>query len=88
MEGKRDPAKVDLKDVDNWLVSRNANGACYVCEENDWLPPSRPLALLTITEEGTFHPREAAIVAVYVCRNCASMRLHAPALLEATQEAP
>lgn len=86
MPGGQDPSKIDLQDIDNWLVSRNANASpCPVCGETDWLPPTRPVALLTITPEGTFHRRNAAVAACYLCRNCAFMRLHAPGILKATQ---
>ena len=32
MAAGQDPSKVDFQEIDNWLVSRNANRVCPVCE--------------------------------------------------------
>jgi hypothetical protein len=43
--------EIDLKEVDNWLVSRNADRMCPICGQGDWIPPTRPLAILMLTED-------------------------------------
>ena len=78
----RDPTKIDHREVENWLTSRGASGSCPSCGEDDWIPPDRTFALQWLNPDGSLHGRAALMLSVFVCTNCAFLRLHAPGLLK------
>jgi hypothetical protein len=77
----------DPQEVENWLMSRGADRDCPICGHETWLPapPGVTLALTAINPDMSVNRQKAFVVSTFVCENCAWVRLHAPAILQATQ---
>jgi hypothetical protein len=73
---------IDYKDVTNWLNSRGAENGCPVCGGDVWHSWDCGLALMILDTEGSTDFDKWFPVAVFVCSNCAFVRLHSPGILK------